>query len=256
MNILPEFILNETYAYTEGNTLEFKQNFNKSIKDKYIETVCAFINTDGGRLIFGIKNCGLISGCYIYRAELDSILLFFDQMNQHLFSENGESFDSSLIKSKITLIAKDTYIIEIICQKKSSEYKYQKKDGKCYIRNNAGNTQIKMKKLYSHEEYDLILGELNLAKEENLRVQKTIKSQEKEHKVMSNKLNNLKEENINLTKAVKKLKNDNENLQLELDTLLNDIESQKKGNCKYMDITNSIFVTTAMFVIPSLITKK
>ena len=39
----------------ESCTLEFKENFNKSLLAKYAKTMAAFANRDGGYIIFGVK---------------------------------------------------------------------------------------------------------------------------------------------------------------------------------------------------------
>ncbi|ARF08804.1 divergent AAA domain [Catovirus CTV1] len=259
MNTLPEFILNEIYCYTEGKQLEFKNKFSSSLKNKYIETVCAFVNTEGGRLIFGVENNGKIIGCYIYREELDNILLFFDSMSQHLFCSNGDSFDSELVKSKITLIAKDTYIIEIICSKKKRQEKYQKKDGKCFIRNNAGNLQTNLKIMYSNREYYLLVKKIaQLENDKLLLIQNcnnTVKHHEKKRIETLHRLDYIERENEELKKNIKKFNENsqslailNNNLEIKLKSISDEIEQQKYQNCKYIEFDLEI-------VIPSFFIK-
>jgi ATP-dependent DNA helicase RecG len=43
----------------EGVTLEFKQSHEKLNRDVY-ETVCAFLNRQGGKLLFGVTDNGTV----------------------------------------------------------------------------------------------------------------------------------------------------------------------------------------------------
>ena len=86
----------------EGKTLEFKETFsldvNKGTKEKYIEksalkTICAFMNSEGGDLLIGIRDDGKIVGIdeevkKFYKNE-DKYLLNF---KNHLKSKVGEGF--------------------------------------------------------------------------------------------------------------------------------------------------------------------
>ena len=86
----------------ESKTLEFKETFSldvkKGSKEKYIEksvlkTIGAFLNSDGGELLIGVKDDGMVSGVdeeilKFYKNE-DKYLLNF---KSHIKSKVGEGF--------------------------------------------------------------------------------------------------------------------------------------------------------------------
>ena len=67
--IIPRFLLNEIYPYSEGIQLEFKKSFHINQHYKYRETICAFLNTQGGLIIYGIDDNCQILGCYLTDKE-------------------------------------------------------------------------------------------------------------------------------------------------------------------------------------------
>src|SRR5690625_7342938 len=85
-NLSIEDELKEFFSYTNGNilnmresgTVEFKEIFNwenNKARSKYIKTMGAFANTEGGLMIFGIgyslrKNVGIINFDYIDVVEI------------------------------------------------------------------------------------------------------------------------------------------------------------------------------------------
>ena len=62
--IIPRFLLNEIYPYSEGIQVEFKKSFHINQHYKYRETICAFLNTNSGIIIYGIKACGYSNTIY------------------------------------------------------------------------------------------------------------------------------------------------------------------------------------------------
>jgi len=55
----------------EGQRVEFKESL--SLEDKAIETLCAFLNSDGGRVLFGVRNDGAIVGVDIGANTLENL---------------------------------------------------------------------------------------------------------------------------------------------------------------------------------------
>lgn len=73
------FVFNTTFPYPEGNQLEFK----KQNVCKLAETLCGFLNSNGGHYIIGINDDGLIVG--IKRKNLDEYMRHVD----HIISTGG-----------------------------------------------------------------------------------------------------------------------------------------------------------------------
>ena len=147
--LLPRYLLNDTYPYPEGTQLEFKKMFHINQLPKYRETICAFLNTNGGHMIFGILNNCIIEGCLLNESEKDKILLYVDSIYNILKKVNGDNIELNCVKVFFEEIAKDLYIIIISCYKNKSNDSYQFLGGDSWIRMNASNMKTKYGKLYN-----------------------------------------------------------------------------------------------------------
>jgi len=56
------FIVDRHVELEESSTIEFKSNFLTENYPAYRKTMCAFLNTNGGHLIFGINDDGIVHG--------------------------------------------------------------------------------------------------------------------------------------------------------------------------------------------------
>jgi len=72
--LLDRYYFHDIYPHPESVQLEFKKSYHINQLDKYRETVCAFLNTAGGHIIFGITNDCVIIGNYLNQKEIDSIM--------------------------------------------------------------------------------------------------------------------------------------------------------------------------------------
>ncbi len=142
------FLLNDTFRHNEGIQLEFKKSFHTNQYQKYRETICAFLNSYGGHMIFGVLNDCTIKGFKLTNTEKDNILLFVDSLHCILKKENGEQIHNDTIKVHTEEIAKDIYIIIISCYNEPNT-KYQFLSGESWERLHASNKRINMGKLYS-----------------------------------------------------------------------------------------------------------
>jgi predicted HTH transcriptional regulator len=142
--------LNDTYPYPEGVQLEFKKNFHINQFSKYRETICAFLNTNGGHIIYGVLDNCIIKGCSIVDFEKDKILRYVDSMHTIMKKNNGENIPNNCLKVYIEEIAKDLFIIIISCYKVDNiENQYQFLSGDSWIRMNASNMKLTYGKLYT-----------------------------------------------------------------------------------------------------------
>ena len=148
--IIPRFLLNEIYPYSEGIQLEFKKSFHINQHSKYRETICAFLNTNSGIIIYGIDDNCQILGCYLSDKEKDDILLFVDNLHNILKTTTGVNINPESIKVDFEKIAKNLYIIIIKCYK-YDDIKYQFINGDSWIRMNASNMKVIQDKLYLKE---------------------------------------------------------------------------------------------------------
>jgi predicted HTH transcriptional regulator len=146
--LVPRFLLNDRFPYPEGTQLEFKKTFHINQHNKYRETICAFLNTNGGHIIYGILNNCMINGCILSPVDKDNILLFVDSIYNILKKTNGETIPKNTIKVYFEEISKNNYIIIISCYKVDND-EYQFLAGDSWIRMNASNMKTKHGKLYS-----------------------------------------------------------------------------------------------------------
>ena len=148
--LLSRYLLNDIYPYPEGVQLEFKKCFHINQHDKYRETLCAFLNTNGGHMIFGILDNCVINGCALNDGEKDRILLFVDSIYNILKKTNGEPIHPNSLKVYFEEIAKNIYIIIISCYRdNTNDVPYQFIGGDSWIRMNASNMKTKYGKLYT-----------------------------------------------------------------------------------------------------------
>jgi len=148
--LIPRYLLNDTYPYPEGVQLEFKKNFHINQLAKYRETICAFLNTNGGHIIYGVLDNCVIKGCSVVDFEKDKILRYVDSMHTIMKKTNGENIPNNCLKVYFEEIAKDLFIIIISCYKVDSvENQYQFLSGDSWIRMNASNMKLTYGKLYT-----------------------------------------------------------------------------------------------------------
>jgi predicted HTH transcriptional regulator len=153
--LLDRYYLHDIYPYPESVQLEFKKSFHINQLDKYRETVCAFLNTVGGHIIFGITNDCVIIGNYLTEKDIDSIMLFADSIYNILKTVDGNNIKQGSITVKFNKIAKDLYIIIFTCIKYEN-IKYQFVSGESWIRMNASNKKVNENKLYQQQQLDII----------------------------------------------------------------------------------------------------
>lgn len=141
----PQLAVNDIYPQLESETLEFKCNFHRQLIPTYKMTINAFMNHQGGELIFGISNDGIVKGINLNRSLVDDCKLIVDSLYQ---TEIYPPFPGNLsvqlldVGSNLSLMI---WRVENIRQLNSkSDYLkiYYLSNGKSYVRKNASNLQI------------------------------------------------------------------------------------------------------------------
>jgi predicted HTH transcriptional regulator len=150
--VLPKsFLLNDTISLMESSEIEYKKSFHINQYAKYRETICAFLNTTGGHIIYGVSNDCTISGCLLNELEKDNIVLFVDRLYAILIKTDGDHLHPDTLKVNFFEIAKNIYIVIISCYKEIN-CKYQFIAGDSWIRLNASNFRMNQPKLYTKED--------------------------------------------------------------------------------------------------------
>ena len=151
VNIPNKFLLNDKMSIIEGTEIEYKKSFHINQYSKYRETICAFLNTTGGYIIYGVLNDCNIVGCKLTELEKDNILLFIDRLYSIIIKNNGEPLHSDSLKVNFHEIAKNIYIVVISCFKENNNI-YQFVTGESWIRLNASNFKLNQPKLYTKDD--------------------------------------------------------------------------------------------------------
>jgi predicted HTH transcriptional regulator len=136
------------HAYTvfprlEGSTLEFKQSISMMHYKKIPETLCGFLNTDGGTMAFGIRDDGMITGLQSSPKEMDNFLLQIDRIfhEAEIRTTDLERVHPSCVKTSVLPSYSGKYVI-VIHVSPTPGKQYQLKDGTVWYRLNASNYKI------------------------------------------------------------------------------------------------------------------
>jgi predicted HTH transcriptional regulator len=189
------YLLYDNFPHPEGTQLEFKKTFHTNQLEKYRQTICALLNTNGGHIIYGISNDCSITGCNIKQTEIDNILLFVDSLYEILKKSDGNHIEQNTLKVRIDEIAKNIYIIIISCYREG-KYIYQFLSGESWTRINASNRKCNLSKLHSIQ--DIITIKSKLETHFNIKLNHTVI----EIANIMNKKNNIEQE-INKKDIVK-----------------------------------------------------
>lgn len=154
-----KYLLYDTFSHPEGTQLEFKKTFHINQLEKYRQTICALLNTNGGHMIFGISNDCSITGCNIKQTEIDTVLLFVDSLYEILKKNDGNHLDKNTLKVRIDEIAKNIYMIFISCYREENTT-YQFLSGESWVRINASNRKSNLSKLHSIQDIVMIKNKL------------------------------------------------------------------------------------------------
>lgn len=187
------------FKHHESDTIELKQSINNNGFNKYRETLCAFLNTKGGHLIFGIKNDLTIVGVSLQNTQIDKFVCMFDQIISGGLIMCWNVLDPNRVISKISPDSIKTKIIVnsqnkkfIIVTAEPSRYtKYKLTDGSIFYRLNASNYYEKTEQIYKYSDLCLAVKQaehkVNVINCENIAMFQKI-LQEKEEEIAKSKV--------------------------------------------------------------------
>lgn len=216
------------FPYAESDKFEFKESIGSKSFDKYIQTICGFLNTGGGNLIFGIKdNLGLIGLNSTKQKELDNFILRFDSIinekqivgikylknkpreeneeNEEIDENNKTNIEqivylnSSNIKiNQVKTNSKKIFLwIEVIPE---PYVKYQLANGMVYHRLGASNYFEKTERIYKQNDFESACKQIQKNAEEenksNIKLfQQTLKEKNKHIELLNEKIKQVEETN-------------------------------------------------------------
>jgi len=206
----------------ENNIYEFKQSYQIQNFETYLKTLCAFLNSGGGYLIFGITDERLNKGMKQTDKTMDKIILNFDSIYHRklivsIKNDIRAHILPDVIKCHIVKNKKNNFFL-VIQSTPTLDHKYCLKKGEQYYRLNASNILISISnKMYT--EYDM---------------QEKIRSEQ-------NKINTLLSNNVKIyTSHIEESKNEIRQSKNEIEQLRESIVLyQKKVNMLEKDIYNS-----------------
>jgi predicted HTH transcriptional regulator len=148
------------FPKNESEYFEYKESFVMKSMDKYIETICGFLNTNGGYLIFGIKDNLETVGLKNKNKEIDTFVLKIDSIihEKKIVGFNIEDkepyfLNTTNIKTKIIQNKQGKKFIQTkVIPKKN--IKFQVDNGMIFYRLGASNYFEKTEKIYKQNDFD------------------------------------------------------------------------------------------------------
>lgn len=143
-DIWANFSMYEIFPRMEGTTLEFKQSIADLHQKKIPETLCGFLNTQGGTMIFGVRDDGLITGLSCSRKMIDDFLLHVDRIFHNVEIRSTEGYDRlhpSCVRTEV-LTCHNGKSVVVVSVNPSLDTQYQTCDGTIWYRLNASNYRI------------------------------------------------------------------------------------------------------------------
>lgn len=222
--MLSEKDFNENkFPHNESDKFEYKQSIIDKNFYKYLETLCGFLNANGGNLIFGIGDNLDLFGIKIKQKELDSFILRIDAIinSSQIIGINIKTNEIIKLKpNNITtkqIINKDKKKFLIIETLPEPNIKYQLANGTIYHRLGASNYFEKTEKIYKQSDFENACKNIQIKAEDdnksNIQLfQKTLENKNKQINELNKKLNDEKETNIIYQKHLESLINNSNKL--------------------------------------------
>jgi len=152
--------MEKKFPHIESNKLEFKESFVDKGFDKYLQTICGFLNSGGGNLIFGIKDNLDLIGLNYNNKFIDKILLRIDSIISEkqiigidTITNLFVPIDLLNIKTKqiVNKFNKNFIIVEVLPKQ---NIKYQLAGGMIFYRLGASNYFEKNERIYKQSDFE------------------------------------------------------------------------------------------------------
>lgn len=213
------------FPHTESDKFEFKETISPKSFDKYIQTICGFLNTGGGNLIFGIKdNLNLVGLNSTKQKELDNFILRFDSIINEkqivglkcLKNYSNDTIDNEDKTDKLNteqVICLSSSNIKINQVKSNSgkiflwivvipepDVKYQLANGMVYHRLGASNYFEKTERIYKQNDFESACKQIQknaeLENKSNIELfQQTLNEKNKHIELLNKKIKQVEETN-------------------------------------------------------------
>jgi predicted HTH transcriptional regulator len=141
MEPFPDITGLDIFPGIESNTMEFKLSLSNIIKNRCISTICSFLNSKGGYIVFGVENKERrIIGINLSLAELDEHLLWFDNLyhSKRITDSNGNKLKPGTIETRIINVKPEIYILVLVIKPNPDET-YKCQDGTSWHRLSASD---------------------------------------------------------------------------------------------------------------------
>lgn len=148
----------QIFPFPESDVLEFKQSIDVSFP-KILATLCAFLNTKGGHMVFGVRDTNReIVGMSGNVKHIDTFLLLIDNIfhSQLLTTYENGPITPQNIQVRVITAYNDKPIV-VIRAIPDLDTQYKIKDGVMYYRLAASNYRIGASGLRIYTESDLLM---------------------------------------------------------------------------------------------------
>jgi predicted HTH transcriptional regulator len=143
----------EVFPYPEGYVWEYKENIPKTAE--LMITVCAFLNTQGGYLVVGIRDIDLrLIGIpdTSTTKQIDSFLLSLDDIFHQglILHEDGTRISTSCIHAEYIQVKDGRRFIYVQASPEEGK-RYVRHCGEQYVRLSASNYRISLNRYYTEQ---------------------------------------------------------------------------------------------------------
>lgn len=230
------------FPYNESNKFEYKQSIVDKNFHKYLETLCGFLNTNGGCLIFGIGDSLDLLGIKIKQKELDSFILRIDSI-----INSGQIIGINIENKQIIKLKPNNIIVKQITNTENKKFlvietipepniKYQLSNGTIYYRLGASNYFEKTEKIYKQSDFENACKNIQIKADDdnksNIQLfQKTLDDKNKQIDELNKKLDNQMETNVIYQKYLESSINNSNKL----------VNYNQNNSISYTDFINLFF---------------
>lgn len=164
-----EFLSMRYFPHSEGPMLEFKKSTKGILKIE--ATLCAFLNTEGGHLICGVRDDRTLEWMDMEEKEIDLFLSRIDSIisNRIIRAINGDALPWNSIKSRVIKNTLGQYII-VLTAIRCVDTTYTYKGNRIY-RLNVSNFYATSVSCYTESEVTLIKDQIRANSDEKWQIE-------------------------------------------------------------------------------------